>query len=126
MGEPAVAELDSLTSLLEHNRADPKKVQKLVNAGCQAWQFTSWLVYCASPAGKGVENPVGFALRKLEARPTEGAGGACDRLAQRPQELVELVRRALRREWAGDEDWLQALAGAEEPKVRRLAEQLGI
>jgi len=125
-GGPVVGELSNLAALLELNRADPQKVQKLVSGGCKPWQFISWLLYCASPAGRGVENPVGFSLRKLEARSAEGAGSAYDRLAQRPRELPGLVRRVLAREWVGDEDWSLVMAGAEEVKLRRLAEELGI
>jgi hypothetical protein len=94
--------------------------------------FVSWLIHCISPSrGKGVENPVGVAIKHLSRKPGVGAGGACDRLARlSPGRLAQLIVADLNRDGPldlpGYADWRAVMGGATQEQLVNLADCLGL
>ena len=86
-----------LPVLLTHNPAIKATSQKLLveqNASPKA--LVSWLIYAASPNGKGITKPALFAASKLAGNAQVGASNTYDRLAALPPKtLYELIASAL-------------------------------
>jgi len=58
--------------------------------------LVSWLIYAASPQGKGITRPAQFAASKLVGDAQAGAGNTYDRLAALPPKaLYELIESTL-------------------------------
>jgi hypothetical protein len=74
----------SVKNLLKINRFK-QDVSKLARG------FVSWLLYAYSPAGSGVSDPAGLAIKRLQENVHAGAGADFDRLASlRPYALKAL------------------------------------
>jgi hypothetical protein len=86
-----------LSVLFAHNPAIKDSTKKILlekNASPNA--LVSWLIYAASPNGKGITKPAQFAASKLAVNAQAGAGEAYDRLAALPPKaLYELIESAL-------------------------------
>jgi hypothetical protein len=90
--------------------------------------LVSWILYAYSFKGRGVTDPLGWAFARLNETPSQPAEGVFARLAKRPPaELARLLREQL---VAGtpprDEDWQLAFQDAPAPRLRALAETLGL
>jgi len=85
--------------ILEINHVHPKLRKKLT--GVDAHWLLSWLLYAMSQAGRGIEQPLNYALDRLSRTPGKGVGGAYDAFANLPPaELIDLIlERARDREW---------------------------
>lgn len=71
-------------------KIDTQKILLEQNASAHA--FVSWLIYAASPAGKGITKPAQFAASKLVGNNQAGAGCIYDRMAALPpKNLYELI-----------------------------------
>jgi hypothetical protein len=86
-----------LSVLLARNPMIPSKSQKsLLDLNVSPNNLVSWLIYAASPKGKGITRPAQFAASKLMGNIQAGAGNAYDRLAALPPKvLYELIDSAL-------------------------------
>ena len=86
-----------LTVLFARNPVIPTNSQKtLLNQNASSQAFISWLIYAASPKGKGIKRPVQFAASKLVLNTQAGVGSVYDRLADLPpKDLYELIEGAL-------------------------------
>ena len=92
----------------------------------------SWLIYAASPKGKGITRPAQFAASKLVGDAQAGAGNAYDRLAALPpKDLYEFIESALpgfdpRRPvpQEGCADWHSVMANASTERLLALRGQL--
>jgi hypothetical protein len=91
--EPVAAPSDwNLRKLLLQGNAHPRVVKELLSANASAQAFVSWLLFACSPAGRGIQRPVAYALSSLKEDPVRGAGQAFDALAALPPaELVRLI-----------------------------------
>ena len=70
--------------------------KKLLDHNASPNALVSWLIYAASPQGKGITRPAQFAASKLMEDAQVGAGDAYDRLAALPPKaLYELIGSAL-------------------------------
>ncbi len=93
--------------LMENNAVHPGSVKNLLkinqykrDASKLATGFVSWLLYAYSPAGSGVSDPAGLAIKRLQGNIHAGAGADFDRLASlRPHALKALFDTDL----AGDD-----------------------
>jgi len=86
--------------------------------------FVSWLLYAASPAGKGIKTPVFFAISHLCDEPS-GAGNMYDRLAAlAPRELYNLIRLAIGGQSTRSPEWQTAMAGSQVFNLIGLRKQL--
>jgi hypothetical protein len=86
-----------LPVLLARNPVIPTNSQKtLLDQNGSSKALISWLIYAASPKGKGITRPAQFAASKLVGDGQAGAGNAYDRLAALPPKtLYELIESAL-------------------------------
>ena len=76
--------------ILEINHVHPKLRKKLT--GVDAHWLLSWLLYAMSQAGRGIEQPLNYALDRLSRTPGKGVGGAYDAFANLPPaELIDLI-----------------------------------
>ena len=122
-----------LSVLLARNPVIQAKSQKVLLAhNALPNALVSWLIYAASPHGKGITRPAQFAASKLMGDAKAGAGSAYDRLAfLPPKALYELIESAL----AGFEpgttvpqegctDWHSVMANASTERLLALRGQL--
>jgi hypothetical protein len=122
-----------LSVLLARNPVIQAKSQKVLLAqNALPNGLVSWLIYAASPQGKGITRPAQFAASKLMGDAKAGAGSAFDRLAfLPPKALYELIESAL----AGFEpgttvpqegctDWHSVMANASTERLLALRGQL--
>ena len=94
--------------------------------------LVSWLIYAASPKGKGITRPAQFAASKLMGNIQAGAGSAYDRLAAlTPKFLYELIESALPGFGPGSivsqegcTDWHSVMANASTERLLALRGQL--
>ena len=116
-----------LAELLKINHVSQKKREALMRREKSGKPFVSWLLYAASSRGEAIKDPVGLAISKLLENPSEGAGGAYDRLAELPDEtLRDLVWDELHWNRPSNRDWRQAMDNASRDRLRQLVEELGI
>jgi hypothetical protein len=116
-----------LPDLLTLNRISAKNQELLLGKGLTAQAFISWLLYASSQGGNGIHDPVGHAVSRLIQDSSRGAGGAYERLAGLPaNELTELLHRELNGQSPWNTDWRTAMADAPRPRLRALADQLGV
>ena len=122
-----------LPVLLARNPVIPTNSQKMLldqNASPKA--LISWLIYAASPKGKGITRPAQFAASKLVGDAQAGAGNAYDRLATLPPKtLYELIESALASFEPGTTvsqevvaDWQSVMANASTERLLALRGQL--
>ena len=98
-----------------------------MDKGVSARSFISWLIYAASKGGNGIRDPIGHAVSRLIQNPSQGAGGACDRLAALPaNKLADLVFQELEFQNPSNVDWRTAMEGVSHVRIRVLADQLGV
>lgn len=90
--------------------------------------FLSWIYYAYSLKGRGVEDPVGWALSRLKEQPHTCAEGVFARLVQRPREDITRLLRAQIETGASplDEDWRAAFGDVPLKRLKALAETLGL
>ncbi|MDD5367608.1 MAG: hypothetical protein PHQ40_00865 [Anaerolineaceae bacterium] len=114
--------------LLSKNRISAKSQEHLLEKGVvTARAFISWLLYAASTGGSGIRDPVSQAVSRLAQDPTQGAGGAYDRLAGLPaNELADLIIRAIGGQNPWKTDWRTVMEGSPRTRLRALVDQLGI
>jgi hypothetical protein len=111
-------------------QADSQKTLLDQNASPNA--LISWLIYAASPKGKGITRPAQFAASKVMVNPLSGAGNAYDRLsALSPKELYALIDSALSGfdpgrtvPQEGCADWQSVMANAPTDRLLALKGQL--
>lgn len=116
-----------MTDLLSLNRVSAKNQKWLLETGVTPQAFISWLLYAASGNGAGIREPVGHAISRLAKDPTQGAGGAFDRLAALPaSELIDLIHQEVDGQSPWKSDWKTAIEGAPRSRIRAIADQLGI
>jgi hypothetical protein len=122
-----------LSVLFARNPAIKASSQKLLleqNASPKA--LVSWLIYAASPKGKGITRPAQFAASKLIGNTQAVAGNAYDRLAALPPKaLYELIESALSGfepestvPQEGYADWQSVMANASKEQLLALKGQL--
>jgi hypothetical protein len=127
MEKEVVAGEWKLSDLLTLNRVSTRNQELLSGKGLTAQAFISWLLYAASRNGNGINDPVGHAISRLLQDPTQGAGGAFDRLAGLPaNELTSLLQWELDRQSPWNTDWRTVMGDAPRPRLRALADQLGV
>lgn len=85
-----------LKTLLRHNNVHPKVQRELITLQASVRVFVSWVLYTASPEGRWIAEPMGYAISRLREDPSSGAGGAIDQLADLPpKDLKALIDLAL-------------------------------
>jgi len=113
--------------ILVNAKVYPSVARKIVSADPAA--FISWLLYASSSRGAKIIEPVGHAVDRLREEPTQGAGGAYDRLAKmEPMKLAELVHQELvfgDAGW-GVVDWKDAMGDADHSRLQLITEIIGI
>ena len=122
-----------LSVLLARNPVIPTHSKKmLLDQNTSPNALVSWLIYAASPQGKGIIRPAQFAASKLMGDAQAGAGNAYDCLAALPPKaLYELIESAL----SGLEpkstvpqevraDWQSVMANASTERLLALKGQL--
>lgn len=117
----------NLETLLDRLVKDVGVRERLITRNVSSVAFVSWLLYCASPQGRGIVNPVGYAIRQLARAPNIGAGEPYNSLADRGPDFVgrEIMRAIEIGNWANDHAWPSALVNASKAKLAILAWQLG-
>jgi len=116
-----------LPDLLSLNRISAKNQELLLDKGVSARAFISWLLYSASNGGIGILDPIGHAVSRLIQNPSQGAGGACDRLAALPaNKLADMIFQELDFQNPSNVDWRTAMEGVSHIRIRVLADQLGV
>jgi DnaA N-terminal domain len=122
-----------ISVLLARNSVISTNTQKkLLDQNTSPNAFVSWLIYTASPNGKGLIRPAQFAASKLMGNPQEGAGNVYDRLAAlSPKALYELIGSALScfepKSTVPQEvraDWQSVMANASTERLAALKGQL--
>jgi hypothetical protein len=90
--------------------------------------FLSWLLYAYSRNGRGIQDPVGWALSRLRESPGAAADGAFVRLANLPPERLEhLVRSQVESGAApAHEDWGAVFRDVPVTRLRELSQVLGL
>ena len=91
-------------------------------------RFISWLFYAYGSKGRGILDPVGWALARVKDQPELFAEGACYRLAVAPPEkIAALLRRHIESGMApSDADWALAFHDAQLSRLRELEDVLGL
>jgi len=116
-----------IEDLLSLNRVSSKNQALLLEKSVTAQTFISWLLYAASKGGNNIRDPIGHAVSRLVQDPSQGAGGACDRLAGLPaDELATLIFRELNGQSPWNTDWRTVMEGTPRTRLWRLADQLGV
>jgi hypothetical protein len=122
-----------LSVLLARNPVIPTHSHKaLLDQNASPHALISWLIYAASPQGKGITRPAQFAASKLMGDAKAGAGNAYDRLAALPpKDLYELIESALSGFGPGKTvprevfaDWQSVMANASTERLLALTGQL--
>jgi hypothetical protein len=122
-----------LSVLLARNPVIQANSQKtLLDQNTSSNALVSWLIYAASPKGKGITRPAQFAASKLMGNTQAGAGNAYDRLAALPPKaLYELIESALSGfkpettvPQEGRADWQSVMANASTERLLALKGQL--
>jgi len=115
-----------LRKLLVQNHVHPKVTKELLSANASAQAFVSWVLFCCSPAGTGIDDPVAYAIASLREDRLLGAGGVFDRLAAKhPADFFRLLESAPKDRFAalskgtGDTEWDSAM-GLYNPKIKNL------
>jgi hypothetical protein len=111
-------------------KADTQK--KLEERKASAQAFVSWLLYAASPNGRGISRPAQFAASKLIANPQTGSGSSYNHLAALPPKcLYELIDESLvgTRHNAtvppeGWDNWQSVMTNASAERIQALKKQL--
>ncbi|MBE0408825.1 MAG: hypothetical protein IBX69_03740 [Anaerolineales bacterium] len=117
----------NLEALFSRNRVSAKNRDYLLEEEVCAAAFISWLLYAASPGGKGIRDPVAHAISRLLENVRRGAGGSYDQLANLPaNELSEMIDRALNWQSPSNADWRKVMEGSKQSSLQNLAEQLGL
>jgi len=116
-----------MKQLLANAKVYPRLARQIVSADPAT--FISWLLYAASSRGVKIFEPVGHAADRLRESPTQGAGGAYDRLSKLgPMKLAELVHQELvfgDAGW-GQNDWKDAMCDADPSRLQLISEIIGI
>jgi hypothetical protein len=87
-----------LRKILIRSHVHPIVTKSLLAKNASVRVFVSWLLYACSPAGKGIQCPLAYALASLRDYPDRSPGGAFDQLAALPPaELIRLVRWSVKR-----------------------------
>lgn len=122
-----------LSVLFSRNPMIQTNSQKtLLDQNASPNDLVSWLIYAASPKGKGITKPAQFAASKLMWNTQAGAGNAYDRLAALPpKDLYELIESALSGfepgrtvPQEGCADWQSVMAHASTERLLALKGQL--
>ncbi len=121
---PVVADWD-LAALFRGNAVSAKSQRRMLDAGISPEAFVSWLLYSYTPAGRGLNDPIGVAISNVLGAHA-GAGGACDALAALgPQVLVELLRDSLRGALVTNPHFVGNLSWLPTAKKQELLARLG-
>jgi hypothetical protein len=116
-----------VSDLLIRNLVSAKTQKLLLDKGLTAQTLISWLLYAASPAGRGIRDPIAHAISRLIQAPARGAGGAYDQLAHIPMsELADLLTTELNGGYSINPTWRKAMQGTPRARLQALADQLGI
>jgi hypothetical protein len=123
-----VGEAWDLKRLFEQNGGISGLRQKALRQERSPKPFLSWLFYAYSFKGRGIQDPFGWALKKVIESPGQEAGSVfSDLAARRPGDLARLVRRQIESGQApGDPAWQYAFQDATPLQLRRLIETLGL
>lgn len=123
-----VVEPWNLRSLLIHNGGMNALREQILKQETSPQPFLSWICYAYSLKGRGVEDPVGWALSRLKEQPHAYAEGVFARLAHKPTaEFARLLRAQIETGAAPmDEDWRAAFGDVPVKRLKALAETLGL
>jgi hypothetical protein len=81
-----------LKTLLRQNNVHPRVQRELLEANASVHAFVSWLLFVASPRGRRLSDPLGYALSQLRHDPVgEPQGGFRQFANLPPTELLLLI-----------------------------------
>jgi hypothetical protein len=125
--QPVVVAWDLPALCKQNGGINPYRERILAQEG-SAQPFMSWLVYAYSSKGKGIEDPFGWALARVKESPGQTAGGVFARLSARPpRELVRLLQAQIQTGAPpADEDWRAAFRDVPAPRLKEMAQSLGV
>jgi DnaA-like protein len=88
----AVPDFWELKTLLHQNNVHPKVQRELLDANVSVPAFVSWVLFVASPQGRRLSDPLGYALSQLQQNPLQEPRGGFRQFANlRPSELLLLI-----------------------------------
>ena len=117
-----------LTAICKRNGGMNRFREQIIRAESSPVPFVSWLLYAHSFKGRGIQDPIGWALTRLKEEPGTPAEGAYAKLASLPPaELAKLIQRHIEAGMVtGNGDWAVAFRDTPLPRLRQLAEVLGV
>jgi hypothetical protein len=81
-----------LKTLLQQNNVHPKVRRELLEAKASVRAFVSWVLFVASPQGRRLSDPLGYALSQLRQDPLQEPKGSFRQFANLPPaELLVLI-----------------------------------
>ena len=114
-----------LTNFLQFYGISLPQTQKIKKSRVFFMALVSWLLYCSSPPGKTISDPLNFALQRLLDDPEKGAGGGFDFLASLPiNQILELIRGHPIELAVTDTHWLVVMNGASRNRLNLLVDGL--
>jgi hypothetical protein len=88
----AVPAFWELKSLLQQNNVHPKVQRELLEAKVSVQAFIAWVLFVASPQGRRLSDPLGYALSQVRQDPLQSPRGAFRQFANLPpDELLRLI-----------------------------------
>ena len=117
-----------LVTLCKRNGGLNRFREQIISAETSPVPFVSWLLYAHSFKGRGIQDPIGWALTRLKEQPGTPAEGAYARLAGLPPEqIARMLHRHIEAGMVtGNGDWAAAFRDTPLPRLRQLAEVLGV
>jgi len=81
-----------LKSLFEQNNVHPRVQRELLEANASVQSFVAWILYAASPQGRRLSDPLGYAISRLRQDPSGNPPKPFHRFANLPPaELMMLI-----------------------------------
>jgi hypothetical protein len=81
-----------LKTLLKQNNVHPKVQRELLEANASVQSFVAWVLYAASPQGRRLSDPLGYAISQLRQDPSSNPPKNFHRFASLPPaELMTLI-----------------------------------
>lgn len=117
-----------LETICKRNGGMNRFREQIISAETSPVPFLSWLLYAYSFKGRGIQDPIGWALTRLKEQPGTPAEGVYAKLATLPPaELAKMLQRHTEVGMVtGNGDWATAFRDTPLPRLRQLAEVLGV
>jgi hypothetical protein len=87
----AVPDFWELKTLLQQNNVHPKVQRELLEANASVHAFVSWVLFVASPQGRRLSDPLGYALSQLRQDPLQEPRGGFRQFANLPPSKLLLL-----------------------------------